>query len=150
MWRPVMLRMQPIGHHSSDPRSVADWWVRALEEETGAVCIGLAGVPVRDASLGMDAGPSNLASRMAMSADKGDVFEEGQGGDVRNQEAWSGKPLKQCFLFLPDLIYLFSFWPPRSFKTWPTPSLPFWHANPAVAPAPCHLPTRTASQLPHR
>ena len=57
-----------------DPHNIADRWVRALEEETGAVCISRAGVAAVGTS--SDAGPSNLTSRAGMSADDGVVFKE--------------------------------------------------------------------------
>lgn len=60
---------RPLPSGPSDPRSVADRWVRALEEETGAVCISRAGVAAAGASSGTDAGPSILTSRVGISTD---------------------------------------------------------------------------------
>lgn len=70
---------RPLPSGPSDPRSVADRWVRALEDETGAVCISRANVIAAAASSGMDAGPSTLTSRTGCaSADHGKAFEEGR------------------------------------------------------------------------
>lgn len=52
--------------------------MRALEDETGAVCISRASIPDIVASSGTDAGPSNLIPRTgALGADK-EIFEEGR------------------------------------------------------------------------
>jgi FAS-associated factor 2 len=69
---------RPLPSGPSDPRSVADRWVRALEEETGAVCISRAGVAAAGASSGTDAGPSSLTSRTGGSTNDEDIFEEGR------------------------------------------------------------------------
>jgi len=46
-------------------RGGPDRWVRELEEETGAICIGRAKVPRRITSSGTNAGPSTLMPRPA-------------------------------------------------------------------------------------
>lgn len=69
---------RPLPSGPSDPRSVTDRWVRALEEETGAVCISRAGVTAAGASSGTDAGPSSLTSRAGVATDGGEVFDEGR------------------------------------------------------------------------
>ncbi|CCM01252.1 uncharacterized protein FIBRA_03301 [Fibroporia radiculosa] len=76
-WSSLSYRSHGLGNrHDSrlmDPRSVAERWVRALEEETGAVCISRSGArnnldsSVNDhgVSSGTDAaGPSTLTARM--------------------------------------------------------------------------------------
>lgn len=67
---------RPLPTGPIDPRSVADRWVRALEEETGAVCISRANTAGVAASSGTDAGPSSLTSRPGTSGREGQVSEE--------------------------------------------------------------------------
>lgn len=67
---------RPLPSGPTDPRSVADRWVRALEEETGAVCISRAGTAGVAAATGRDAGPSSLSSRGRIPND-GDSSEDG-------------------------------------------------------------------------
>ncbi len=73
---------RPLGpgssHEARDPKSVAERWVRALEEETGAVCIGRSANRRRERGNGHSvatgvAGPSNLTAR-------GGAWEEGSSG----------------------------------------------------------------------
>jgi FAS-associated factor 2 len=47
----------------ADPRSAADRWIRALEEETGAICIKSAGTASGVNVNGNGAGPSSLTHR---------------------------------------------------------------------------------------
>ncbi|EPS97134.1 hypothetical protein FOMPIDRAFT_110679 [Fomitopsis schrenkii] len=72
------LQYRPLGPRSGaegralDPRAQAERWVRALEEETGAVCVGRARARRAEAGSGSvasgadAAGPSGLTSRAAM------------------------------------------------------------------------------------
>ena len=55
---------------------MADRWVRALEEETGAVCISRAGAAGVAATTARDAGPSSLSSRGVIQND-GDPSGDG-------------------------------------------------------------------------
>lgn len=73
---------RPLGpgpsREAKDPKSVAERWVRALEEETGAVCISRSASRRREQSNGHSvatgvAGPSNLTAR-------GGAWEEGSTG----------------------------------------------------------------------
>ncbi|KZP27714.1 hypothetical protein FIBSPDRAFT_917855 [Athelia psychrophila] len=67
---------RPLPSGPSDPRSVSDRWVRALEDETGAVCYSRAGTQIVGASSATDAGPSSLTARAGAGVN-GEPFEEG-------------------------------------------------------------------------
>ncbi|KAF7977538.1 hypothetical protein HWV62_16732 [Athelia sp. TMB] len=67
---------RPLPSGPSDPRSVSDRWVRALEDETGAVCYSRAGATTNGASSATDAGPSTLTTR-AGAGTNGESFDEG-------------------------------------------------------------------------
>ncbi|KII85609.1 hypothetical protein PLICRDRAFT_178656 [Plicaturopsis crispa FD-325 SS-3] len=66
---------RPLRSGPSDPHSAADRWVRALEEETGGVCVSRARAAASRAvaASGADAGPSTLTSRSGANG-----FDEGK------------------------------------------------------------------------
>lgn len=67
---------RPLPSGPTDPRSVGDRWVRALEEETGAVCISRAGTANVAATTARVAGPSSLSSRGGIQ-NNGDISWDG-------------------------------------------------------------------------
>ncbi|TBU28177.1 hypothetical protein BD311DRAFT_664028 [Dichomitus squalens] len=79
---------RPLGpgrsRESRDPKSVAEQWVRALEEETGAVCISRSGNRKQSQGNGHGvasgvAGPSTLTAR-------GSAWEEGSNGSAESDK----------------------------------------------------------------
>lgn len=63
---------RPLPTGPQDPRSVADRWIRSLEDETGCISISTAFNRQTGAASGTDAGPSALHSRFG---DNGDSME---------------------------------------------------------------------------
>ena len=81
---PFTFSYRPLGpgpsHEARDPKSVAERWVLALEEETGAVCISRSANKRREQSNGHSvatgiAGPSSVTQR-------GGAWEEGSSRGV--------------------------------------------------------------------
>jgi FAS-associated factor 2 len=57
---------------SSDPRGGTDRWIRHLEEETGAVCIGRARNSQSAITSSTEVGPSSLTSRSVLTSNDND------------------------------------------------------------------------------
>ncbi|KAH9925980.1 uncharacterized protein B0H18DRAFT_1007240 [Fomitopsis serialis] len=80
------LQYRPLGPGSGgdgralDPRAQAERWVRALEEETGAVCVGRAGARRAEAKAGSVASGADVAGPSSLTSRAGAYEEDGGEG----------------------------------------------------------------------